>query len=365
MAQTYDIAVIGAGIAGASIAAELAPHSRVLLAEAESMPGYHTTGRSAAFFHECYGGPQVAPLSMASGPRLRELGVLSPRGSLYIGRAADAPLLEQYVARFAGSGAIIERVERAGLEQRIPGLRPEWTLALYEPACADIDVAALHHHYLAEAKRAGAEVRVSARLEMAEREGDSWRLGFGRAGEVRARIVVNTAGAWADEVAALAGARPLGITPLRRTIAQLRTDPPPPADLPLVLDISSQFYFKPEHGRLWLSPEEETPSPPCDAAPEELDVAIAIDRFEHVVDWRVEAVERKWAGLRSFAPDRLPVYGFDPRREGLFWFAGQGGFGIQTAPAAARLAAQLLLGLPRDAMTERLDAALYAPARFG
>jgi D-arginine dehydrogenase len=365
MAQTYDIAVIGAGIAGASIAAELAPHRRVLLAEAESMPGYHTTGRSAAFFHECYGGPQVAPLSMASGPRLRELGVLRPRGSLYIGREADAALLEQYVARFAGSGAIIERVGRAGLERRIPGLRPEWTLALYEPACADIDVAALHQHYLAEAMRAGAELRVSARLETAEREGDDWCLSFARAGEARARIVVNAAGAWADEVASQAGARQLGITPLRRTITQLRTDPPPPADLPLVLDINSQFYFKPEHGRLWLSPEEETPSPPCDAAPEEIDVAIAIDRFENVVDWRVEAVERKWAGLRSFAPDRLPVYGFDARREGLFWFAGQGGFGIQTAPAAARLAAQLLLGLPRDAMTEKLDAAFYSPARFG
>ena len=179
---------------------------------------------------------------------------------------------------------------------------------------------------------------------------------------------MTAAGAWADEVAALAGARPLGIAPLRRTIAQLRTDPPPAADLPLVLDINGGFYFKPEHGKLWLSPHEETPSVPCDAAPEELDVAIAIDRFEQVVDWRVLAVEHKWAGLRSFAPDRLPVYGFDAERaagrDGLFWFAGQGGFGIQTAPAAARLAAQLLLGLPRDAMTEALDAALYDPGRF-
>jgi D-arginine dehydrogenase len=365
MSSTFDIAVIGAGIAGASIAAELAPHARVLLAEAEDMPGYHTTGRSAAFFHEAYGGPQVAPLSIASGPRLRELGVLSPRGSLYIGREEDAPLLEQYVARFAGSGAGIERVARAGLEARLPGLRPEWTRALYEPACADIDVAALHQHYLAEVRRAGAELRVSARLERAEREGENWRLDFGRAGEVRASTIVNAAGAWADEVARLSGARPLGITPFRRTIAQLRTAPTPPVDLPLVLDINSQFYFKPEHGRLWLSPEEETPSPPCDAAPEELDVAIAIDRFEKVVDWRVEAVERKWAGLRTFAPDRLPVYGYDREREGFFWFAGQGGFGIQTAPAAARLAAQLLLELPRDAMTEALDAALYSPARFG
>jgi D-arginine dehydrogenase len=361
----YDVAVIGAGIAGASIAAELAPHASVLVVEAEDTPGYHTTGRSAAFYHEFYGGPEVAPLSLASGPRLRELGVLSPRGSLYIGRAVDAPLLEQYVARFAGKGAVIERVGRDELERRVPGLRPEWTIGLYEAACADIDVAALHQHYLAEAKRAGAELRVSARLEAADRERGGWRLSLGRAGEARARVLVNASGAWADEVAGLAGARAIGITPLRRTIAQLRTDPPPPDDLPLVLDINSRFYFKPEHGRLWLSPEEETPSPPCDAAPEELDVAIAIDRFEQVVDWRVEVVERKWAGLRSFAPDRIPVYGHDVRREGFFWFAGQGGFGIQTAPAAARLAAQLLLGLGRDAMTERLDAGLYSPARFG
>jgi D-arginine dehydrogenase len=368
LSDGYDIAVIGAGIAGASIAAELAPHARLLIAEAEDTPGYHTTGRSAAFFHEFYGGSGVAPLTMASGPRLRELGVLSPRGSLYIARTEDAEEIERYVDRFAGGGVGIERLGRAGLERHLSGLRPEWTLALYEPACADIDVAALHQHYLAVAKRAGAELRVSARLEAAEREGDGWRLSFGgagpSAGEARACVIVNAAGAWADEIAALAAVRPLGIAPLRRTIAQLRTDPEPPRDLPLVLDINSQFYFKPEHGRLWLSPEEETPSPPCDAAPEEIDVAIAIDRFEKVVDWRIEAVERKWAGLRTFAPDRLPVYGFDPARGGFFWFAGQGGFGIQTAPAAARLAAQLLLGMASDEMTAALEPGRYSPARF-
>jgi D-arginine dehydrogenase len=362
LSERFDIAVIGAGIAGASIAAELAPHAKVLLAEAEDTPGYHTTGRSAAFFHEFYGGSGVAPLTMASGPRLRELGVLSPRGSLYIGRTEDAEEIERYVERFAGGA--IERLRPADIERHLPGLRPEWTLALYEPACADIDVAALHQHYLAEAKRAGAELRVSARLETVEREIGDWRLSFGRAGDARAGVLVNAAGAWADEVAGLAGVRPLGIAPLRRTIAQLRTDPAPPKDLPLVLDINSQFYFKPEHGRLWLSPEEETPSPPCDAAPEEIDVAIAIDRFEKVVDWRVEAVERKWAGLRTFAPDRLPVYGFDPANVGFFWFAGQGGFGIQTAPASARLAAQVLLGRDRDEMTDALDPARYSPARF-
>jgi D-arginine dehydrogenase len=362
--QDYDIAVIGAGMAGASLAAELAPHARVLVAEGEATPGYHATGRSAAFWEECYGGPGVVPLTLASGSYLRDHAMLSPRGAVYVARGEDEAAVDAFMARFAGSGVHIEKLGRNGLAERVPGILPEWVLAIAEPACADIDVAGLHQHYLAKAKAAGAELRVSAGLEAAEREGDGWRLCFGRAGEVRARVLVNAAGAWADAVAALAGARPLGIAPLRRTVVQLRTDPPPPADLPLVLDLSGQFYFKPEHGKLWLSPHDETPCPPADVAPEELDVAIAIDRFERVVDWRVVAVEHKWAGLRSFAPDRLPVYGFDPAREALFWFAGQGGFGIQTAPAAARLAAQLLLGQPRDAMTEPLDAALYAPGRF-
>jgi D-arginine dehydrogenase len=362
--QTYDVAVIGAGMAGASLAAELAPHASVLLAEAEPTPGYHATGRSAAFWEECYGGPEVVPLTLASGPYLRELGLLSPRGALYIARERDEDQLEAFIARFAGSGVHIERFARPALELRIPGLRPEWRLALGEPACADIDVAGLHQHYLAGARGEGVELRAPARLVAAEREGDGWRLSFGPAGEARARVLVDAAGAWADEIAALAGARPLGITPYRRTVSQLRVDPAPPADLPLVLDLAGQFYFKPEHGKLWLSPHDETPSAPCDAAPEELDVAIAIDRFEKVVDWRIAAVERKWAGLRSFARDRLPVYGYDAARDGFFWFAGQGGFGIQTAPAAARLGAQLLLGLPNDAMTGNIEPASYAPGRF-
>ncbi|MXP41725.1 FAD-dependent oxidoreductase [Altererythrobacter soli] len=365
MSETYDIAVIGAGMAGASIAAELAPHARVLLAEAEDRPGYHATGRSAAFWEECYGGPDVVPLTLASGPYLREHGMLTRRGALYIGRGEDEAAINAFMQRFAGTGVSIERLGRAALESRIPGLRRGWDHGIAEPACADIDVAGLHQHYLARARRGGVELLCSARLESTEREGEGWRLSFGRAGEARARTLVVAAGAWADPVAELAGARPVGIQPLRRTVAQVRTAPSPPADLPLVLGIAGDFYFKPEHGKLWLSPQDETPMAAADAAPEELDVALAIDRFERVVDWRIEAVEHKWAGLRSFAPDRLPVYGFDPHVEGLFWFAGQGGFGIQTAPAAARLAAQLLLALPRDAMTERLDPALYSPARFG
>lgn len=362
---TADFAIAGAGIAGASLAAELAESgARVLLLEAEDQPGYHATGRSAAFWEECYGGPEIVPLTIASGAYLRDHGFLTPRGALYIGREEDRPALDGFVERFASTGATIERLDGDALTRALPGLRPEWTEAVWEPACADIDVAGLHAHFLARARRAGVTLECRARLSAAERRNGIWRLRTEDGRSFSASVLVNAAGAWADPVAELAGARPFGITPYRRTVLQLRTDPAPSADLPLVLDISGQFYFKPETGRLWLSPHDEDPSEPCDAAPEELSVAIAIDRLEQVVDWKIEAVERKWAGLRSFAPDRLPVYGVDPRCEGFAWFAGQGGYGIQTAPAAARLAAQLLLGCDRDRMTECLDASLYSPARF-
>ncbi|QGN55327.1 FAD-binding oxidoreductase [Novosphingobium sp. Gsoil 351] len=364
MTEHYDIAIVGAGIAGASLAAELADHARVVVLEAEDYPGYHTTGRSAAFWDECYGGPDIVPLTVASGPYLAEHGFLSPRGGLYMGRDEDAATLDAFIERFAPTGIDIRRLGRAELAALIPGLKPAWTGAIHEPASADIDVAAMHQHYLTLAKRAGVVLETSARLSAAEREGGRWRLATQRGLELTAGVLANAAGAWADHVARLAGAAPLGIAPMLRTVAQLRTAPAPPATLPLTLDINGSFYFKPESGRLWLSPHDETPSEACDAAPEELAVAEAIDRFEGVVDWRIEAVERRWAGLRSFAPDRLPVYGFDARREGLFWFAGQGGFGIQTAPAAARLAAQLILGEPRDAMTGELDRSLYSPGRF-
>ena len=359
----FDIAIIGAGMAGASIAAECAPHARVLLVEAEDSPGYHTTGRSAAFWDEIYGGPAVVPLTLASGDYLAEHGFLQPRGSLVIGRAEDRAALETFVADYGALGATVDMIDRAGMIALVPGLREQWCLGAWQPGCADIDVAGLHQHYLARARRTGTVVCLRARIDSLVHEGAGWRLAW-RDGQARAGVVVNAAGAWADEVATLAGAGPLGIAPLRRTITQLRVDPPVPATLPLTFGLAGDFYFKPSGDRLWLSPHDETPDVAHDVAPEEIDVALAIDRLEQVVDWRIAAVERRWAGLRSFAPDRAPVYGFDPRVPGLFWFAGQGGFGIQTAPAAARLAAQLLLGQPADAMTERLDPARYAPARL-
>lgn len=360
----HDFAVIGAGMAGASIAAELAPHASVLLLEAEDAPGYHATGRSAAFWEECYGGPGVVPLTLASGPYLAEHGFLAPRGALYVGRAEDAAAIDEFVATFAGTGVTIERLDRAGLERLVPQMREDWCDAIHEPACADIDVAGLHQHYLAAARRAGVVQECRAQVTGLTRVPGGWRIVTTTGAEFRAAQIINAAGAWADGLAELAGVAPIGIQPLRRTVVQLRVDPAAPADLPLVLDINGGFYFKPDGGRLWLSPHDEIPSEPGDVAPEELDVAIAINRFEQATGWRIAALERRWAGLRSFAPDRLPVYGADPDDSAFFWFAGQGGFGIQTAPAAARLGAQLALGHGPDAMTRGLDPACYSPARF-
>ena len=364
MSTRFDVVIVGAGMAGASLAAELASHCSVALLEAEDRPGYHATGRSAAFWAETYGGPLVQPLTSASGAWLAEHGFLGPRGGLNLARAEDGARLDAFFARYADAGVNVERIGRDRIEGIMPGVRPQWREAAWEPDCRDIDVAALHAHYLAAARRAGAELHCRARLAEARHESGRWQVTV-EAGETLAcDTLVDAAGAWADPVAGRSGLCPLGIVPLRRTIAQLRTRPAPPDTLPLVLDISGTFYFKPENGRLWLSPHDETPSLPCDAAAEELDVAEAIDRFERVVDWRVEGVEHRWAGLRSFAPDRLPVIGRDPANPAFFWFAGQGGFGIQTAPAAARMAAQALLGLAPDAMTAALDPVRYGPWRF-
>ena len=355
----YDIAVVGAGIAGASLAAELAPHARVLVLEMEDQPGYHSTGRSAAFWSETYGGPYIQPLTTASGPLLGDF--LEPLGSLHIARAHERAAIDAELAAFAASGVTLELVDP---RDRIPGLRDDWTTAIWEPSCAYIDVGGLHGSYLKAIRQAGGEIVTSAGLEAAHYDG-GWQLQT-RAGAFEAGLLVSAAGAWADPVAAMAGARPIGVQPYRRTMVQLRTDPAPPADLPHVGHVTGSFYFKPEAGgRLWLSPHDEHATDPCDAQPEEIDVAIAIDRLEQAVDWRVEKLEHKWAGLRSFAPDRRPVYGFDREIPSFFWCAGQGGFGIQTAPAAAKLAAALVLGRAPEASVAHIDAARYAPGRFG
>ena len=351
-------------MAGASLAAELAGEASVLILEAESQPGYHSTGRSAAFWSETYGGPLIQPLTSASGTFLAsppadfaDASFLQPRGALHVAEAGGEAALDALAAEFAGSAIALEPLDRAALAALLPGLKPGWTRGLAEPSCADIDVAGLHAAYLKRARARGATLVTDARLEAASRRDGSWTIET-NAGAFEAGVLVNAAGAWADDVARHAGVAPVGIQPYRRTIVQVRIEPAAPADLPLVIDAEGRFYFKPEAGgRLWLSPHDETATDPCDCAPEEIDVALAIDGLERILDWRVAAVERRWAGLRSFAPDRLPVYGF--AEPGFFWCAGQGGFGIQTAPAAARLAADLLLGRLPD-----IDPLPYRASRF-
>jgi len=368
----YDAVIVGAGMAGASLGAELAAHMSVLVVEMEDQPGYHATGRSVAFWSESYGGPAIRPLTRASGPFLgqpdadfSDRGFLSPRGGIHIGRTGDAPLREAMIAEFGDDG-LFARLEEGALHARVPGLRRDWTLGLEEASLRDIDVASLHGAYLSCLRRRGGRLVAGNGFRNArQREGaDGWEVALA-SGTVRAGLLVNAAGAWADSVARASGVRPLGIAPLRRTVVQLRVDPPAADDLPLLLDLSQRFYFKPVGGgRIWLTPHDEHPSPPLDAAPEEIDIATAIDRLQAVVDWRIEAVERRWAGLRSFAPDRRPVYGRDPDRPDFFWFAGQGGFGIQTAPAAARLACGLLTGARDDPMLRDIDPDLYHPHRL-
>ena len=359
----FDVLIVGGGIAGASLGAEIAARRRTLIVEAEEHCGYHSTGRSAAFWLESYGGPKVARLTAASRAFLdrppadfSQQGFLRARGAVHVSRDGWPELPESVESR---------RLDRGELESLVPGIRPEWRFAVLEPGCADIDVAALHAAYLKRFRGLGGQVANRVRLTAANRRGERWTATLEDGSEIGATVIVNAAGAWADQVAEACGARALGIEPKRRTMVQLRVGRSGVRDLPLVGDDSGTFYFKGETDRsVWLSPHDEIATDACDAAPEEIDVAIAIERFEQAVDWPVEALERKWAGLRSFAPDRLPVYGFDPRARGFFWCAGQGGFGIQTAPAAAKLAAAMLQGEALDAPVAHIDPATFSPARF-
>ena len=365
----FDVVIVGAGIAGASLAAEIGAEKSVLLLEAESMAGYHSTGRSAAFWTETYGGPAIQPLTSASGPFLlspppefSETSLLRPRGALHLGQKGDAVAASDMLSDFARSGVALEKLDFAGVSQHISGLRAGWSEALWEPDCCDIDVGGLHAGYLKVARKNGVQLLCNAPLNSARFTNGRWSINAGGS-QYTARILINAAGAWADVVAQMADVKPIGITPYRRTIMQLAVKPAASPDLPLVVGLDGSFYFKPEAGgRLWLSPHDEIATEPCDAAPEEFDVALAIDRFQQVVDWQITRLERKWAGLRSFAPDRLPVIGRDPDMPEFFWLAGQGGFGIQTAPAVAAMAAALLLD--RAHSVPNANATDYAPNRL-
>jgi D-arginine dehydrogenase len=363
--EIFDIVIVGGGIAGASLGARLAPDRSVLLIETENVCGRHSTGRSVAFWQASLGGDSPARrLSLRSKPMFdrnwpgSEVALLRSRGALHL-TSSGHDLVE-------GGGELdgefaLERLDRESLDRTVPGLRSQWTGAWWEPSCADIDVAAFHGACLAAIRRAGGTVRTDSALLAARRSGDAW-IATTSEGDVAAAVLVDAAGAWADSVAKTCGLQPIPIEPRRRTVVQLRVGQTGLRDLPLVTDLHESFYFKGEGDNVvWVSPLDETLAEPCDAAPEEIDVANAVDRFERAVDWPIEAVERKWAGLRSFAPSRAMQFGFDPGEPSFFWCAGQGGMGIQTAPAASLLCASLIRGEDLPPELNGIDPADFAP----
>jgi D-arginine dehydrogenase len=371
--RSCDFLVIGAGIGGCSIAYELAGAGAVVVLEREAQPGYHSTGRSAAQFSEIYGNAPIRALSRGSREFLfappaefTDTAIVRPRGSLYISTASQRPALE----RFRSAPDVAARTEllsTAAACERVPILRADHAaFVVFEPDARDIDVHALHQGYLRGLRARGGGLVCNSAQESIERRDGAWIVQT--SGEAYAApVLIDAAGAWADEVAKLAGLPPLGIEPRRRTA--LLIDPPGGMKVdswPMVIDVEESFYFKPDAGRLLLSPADETPTAACDAQPEEIDVAIAVDRMEQATTLLVSRVAHRWAGLRSFATDRSPVVGFDPAAAGFFWVAAQGGYGIQTAPALARTAAALARGepVPADLQLVGVRAQALSPARL-
>ena len=372
--MSYDFIVVGAGIAGASVASELAASGKVLVIEREAQPGYHSTGRSAAMFIANYGAPEIAALARLSEAFLRapppgfaENALLEDRGCMLLGLAGEGAALDRAHAESVANQRPTRRISADEAVAMVPCLRRDAVCgALWDPTSAAIDVNELHGGFLRKLRRLGAELATECEALAFARSPGGWRATTSR-GVFEAPVIVNAAGAWADTVGAMLGADRLGLTPHRRTA--LLATPPDGVDIsgwPLVLHVGERFYFKPEAGKLLISPGDETPIDPCDVQPDDMDVAIGVDRVEQVTTLSIRRVTHRWAGLRTFAPDHSPVIGFDPRVAGLFWLAGQGGGGIQTSPAMAHVAATLARGLPllREYGDAGLTAAGLSPARL-
>jgi D-arginine dehydrogenase len=366
MTNTPDIVVIGAGIAGASLAAELAATARVLLLEREARPGMHSTGRSAAMFHLTYGGPRVQPLSAlalerfgALDPRFWPHPVLAPRGMVMIADEAGEAALTEQVAH--SSGALVP-VTTAEAQARFPLLRPEaFTAAAIDESGQDIDVDALHQGYLRQFAARGGMLMCRVAITRITRSGGDWVLGTTN-GPVTTPLLVNAAGAWGDQLAQMAGVAPIGLQPKLRTAALIEA-PDGSNHWPMLIDALETFYVKPDAGRFILSPADETDVEAHDAAGDDMTLAEGAERMAHYIDWEVRKKPAAWAGLRTFSPDRVPVIGFDPEAIGFFWLVGQGGFGVQSAGGVAALAAHLIApgAFDRPAGIDPQD---YAPARF-
>ncbi|MEM7405589.1 MAG: FAD-dependent oxidoreductase [Pseudomonadota bacterium] len=346
--EHFDVIIIGAGIAGASAGAWLAEDANVLMLEAEQQPGYHTTGRSAATFIENYGAPSVRKLNRASAPFLTappddfaDGPVVGRRGLLYLATASELGALDDELAGAKG----MQRLDANGCATLVPVLRGGPAVAGgFEANALDIDVDRLHQSYLRAFRKAGGQLRCGARVNAVSRSAGMWRVAWENT-TAAAPSLVNAAGAWGDHIARLAGVKPLGLTPLRRSVAIVEPamDDVVAADWPLLAGVAGNWYAKPEGRWLLVSPADETPSEPCDAWPEDIDLATGVDRMQQITGIEVRRMVRSWAGLRTFAPDRQLVNGFDPDVSGFYWLVGQGGYGIQTSPAMGRVCAAQVL----------------------
>lgn len=370
MLHKGDAIVIGAGIAGASVAAELSSDRSVILIEQESIAGVHATGRSAALHSEIYGNACIRALTQASRDFFLQGGEETPfareRGCLHVAAEHQLERLDAF-ARLPNVAPVVTRLTGEEARARVPVLRDGHIVAALEERHAyDLDVDAIHRFFLKRHRLNGGKLYCSSLVTKLIFDGRSWAVTAGQQ-VYQAPIVINAAGAWGDVVAAHAGVQPMGLEPRRRSA--LIVDPPAgvdPSSWPAVIDIGEQFYFKPEAGKILMSPADETPSEPCDAYPDELDLAVAVDRVQQVADIPVRRINHSWAGLRTFVADKTPVVGFDPDMAGFFWLVGQGGYGIQTSPALSRLAAALVRGqsLPLDVVERGVREADLAPARL-
>ncbi len=347
--QTADIIVIGAGIAGISAAAELAADATVTVLEMEAQPGYHASGRSAAYFATAYGKKIIRDITgccesffVEPPDGFTEIQLLRPRDSMFFGREDQAGKL----LAIQDDNPRLKFLEADAVRKRVPVFAPDYLHgAMWDRKGGDLDVDALLQGFLRLFRRRGGKFLASHPVSRLDRSGGVWTVTAG-AQQFQAPIVVNAAGAWVERIAGMAGLASLGIEPLRRTA--LTIDPPDHVEIrnwPEMVDADEDFYFKPDAGQIMISPADETPSEPCDAQPEDFDVATGIYRFEQATGLDIRRVNHSWAGLRTFAPDRVFVAGFDPRSEGFFWLAGQGGYGVQSSPAMARLTRFLVTGV--------------------
>lgn len=367
-----DFVVVGGGIAGIAAAANLAPYGSVALFETEPTLAYHTSGRSAAMLVENYGSDGSRPLVKAARPFLEDpppgavdAPLLSPRPVMWVAGQGDMATLEDRAAAASSRGADCELMDPDGVAEHVPAMRRDWLEGgLFEPSGADIDVAGLHQAFVRIARRHGAEIHLSSPVSRLTPTRDAWVVAAGDV-EVRTGAIVNASGAWADRIAEMAGVRPLGMQPLRRTAFMVPGDEIS-SSWPMIVEAHERFYFRPDGVQFLCSLSEEVPSEPTDARPRMEDVALAIERINEATTFDIRTVNSQWTGLRTFSPDRDLVIGEDPTAPGFFWLVGQGGIGIQTSPAYGELIACMVTGreIPEHLLEAGVEPARTSPARF-